>query len=88
MHFSKGFCAYCLALIYLFSAANKAEMWKNLAPLAPFFPLFIVFLTIPMPYDTVSLCHSPEVIFKFLSGAVKAESAALLQQYSLQCVRL
>lgn len=41
-----------------------------------------------MPYDTVSLCHSPEEIFKLLSGAVKAECAALLQRYSLQCVRL
>lgn len=41
-----------------------------------------------MPYNTASLCHSPEEIFKLLSSAVKAEYAALLQKYSFQCVRL
>lgn len=54
-----------------------------------FFPLFIVFFwTFPMPFDTVSLCHSPEEIFKLLSCAIKVKYSTLLQHYFLQCISL
>lgn len=73
---------------HLFSAANKADV-KEPCAFSFFFPLFIVFSwTFPMSFDTVSLCHSPEEIFKLLSGAIKVKYSTLLQHYFLRCVSL